>query len=137
LDVVRFLAPNPARGCARDRVSPPNLRNHFILENEPAPVEKSSKSGTQVEALKSTSIIGGSTVIVMLVRIVRTKVLALLLGPTGIGLEGIFDSALNVAKTAVDLGISNSGVRQIAAAVSSAHLPGPGAGRRRRVFPRP
>jgi antigen flippase len=80
---------------------------------------ESAQTTSHKEALKSTSIIGGSTVIVMLVRIVRTKVLALLLGPTGIGLEGIFDSALSVAKTLVDLGISSSGVRQIAAAVSS------------------
>jgi enterobacterial common antigen flippase len=77
------------------------------------------ESSSQVEALKSTSIIGGSTAIVMVVRIVRTKVLALLLGPAGVGLEGIYDSALNLARTLVDLGISSAGVRQIAVAFSS------------------
>jgi PST family polysaccharide transporter len=77
------------------------------------------KATSHAEALKSTSIIGGSTVMVMAFRIVRTKALAILLGPTGVGLEGIFDSALSVAKTLVDLGVSSSGVRQIAAAVGS------------------
>ena len=84
----------------------------MVTEPEPA---KSSHA----QALKSTSIIGGSTVIVMLIRILRTKVLAILLGPTGIGLEAIFDSVINLSKTAVDLGISSSGVRQIASAVGT------------------
>jgi len=78
-----------------------------------------AKTSSHAEALKSTSIVGGATVLVMVVRMVRTKILAILLGPGGIGLEGIYDSALSVAKTLVDLGISSSGVRQIAAAVGS------------------
>ncbi|HVU15369.1 MAG TPA: O-antigen translocase [Candidatus Didemnitutus sp.] len=77
--------------------------------------QKSSHS----EALKSTSIVGGATIFVMVVRMVRTKVLALLLGPAGIGLEGVFASAIDLSKTIVDLGVSSAGVRQIAAAVGS------------------
>jgi enterobacterial common antigen flippase len=82
------------------------------LDEKPEPT-------SHAEALKSTSIIGGSTVIVMLIRMLRTKVLAILLGPTGIGLEAIFDSVITLSKTAVDLGISSAGVRQIASAVGS------------------
>lgn len=78
---------------------------------------------SHAEALKSTSIIGGSTVIVMLIRMLRTKVLAILLGPAGIGLEAIYDSVITLSKTAVDLGISGSGVRQIASAVGSGSQP--------------
>jgi antigen flippase len=100
------------------------------LEDEPAESSCAPSSSVVVtgqgpaksshaEALKSTSIIGGSTVIVMLIRMLRTKVLAILLGPAGIGLEAIFDSIINLSKTAVDLGISSSGVRQIASAVGS------------------
>jgi O-antigen/teichoic acid export membrane protein len=74
---------------------------------------------SHAEALKSTSIIGGSTAVTILVRIVRTKVLASLLGPTGIGLEAIYDSVVNLARTFLDLGISSSGVRQIAASMAS------------------
>lgn len=78
-----------------------------------------SQTTSHAEALRSTSIIGGSTVIVMLVRMVRTKVMAVLLGPAGIGLEAIYDSVTNLARTAADLGISSSGVRQIASAAGS------------------
>jgi antigen flippase len=81
--------------------------------------EKKLETTSHAEALKSTSIIGGSTVIVMLIRMVRTKVLAILLGPAGIGLEAIYDSVITLSKTAVDLGVSSAGVRQIASAVGS------------------
>jgi antigen flippase len=85
----------------------------------PPAAEAKPEPTSHVEALKSTSIIGGSTVIVMLIRMVRTKVLAILLGPAGIGLEAIYDSVIALSRTAVDLGISGSGVRQIASAVGS------------------
>jgi PST family polysaccharide transporter len=75
-----------------------------------------AEPSTKLEALKSTSIIGGATAITMLVRMVRTKVLAILLGPAGVGIEAIFDSALTLVRTIFDLGMSGAGVRQIAAA---------------------
>lgn len=74
---------------------------------------------THAEALKSTSVIGGSTAIAMLVRMVKTKALALMLGPAGIGLEALFDSTVSLIRTIFDLGISSSGVREIAAAVGT------------------
>src|SRR5262249_33799823 len=57
------------------------------------------------------------------IRMVRTKVLAILLGPGGVGLEAIYDSVISVSRTAVDLGISSSGVRQIASAVGCGSQP--------------
>ena len=57
--------------------------------------------------------------IVILIRMVRTKVMAILLGPAGIGLEAIYDSVISLARIGVDMGISSSGVRQIASAVGS------------------
>ncbi len=82
-------------------------------------MDKKLPTTSHAEALKSTAIIGGSTVIVMLIRIVRTKVMAILLGPAGIGLEAMFDSVTGMFRTAADLGISSSGVRQIASAAVS------------------
>jgi enterobacterial common antigen flippase len=83
-----------------------------VAEEKPEPTSHG-------EALKSTSIIGGSTVVVMLIRMVTTKALAILLGPGGIGLQAIYDSVISLSRTAVDLGIGGSGVRQIAMAVGS------------------
>jgi antigen flippase len=86
-------------------------------------LERSRETTSHAEALKSTSIIGGSTVIVMLIRMVRTKALAILLGPGGVGLEAIYDSIVTLSKTTCDLGISSAGVRQIASAVGSGSQP--------------
>jgi enterobacterial common antigen flippase len=95
----------------------------IVLESGLPVTEEKPEPTSHAEALKSTSIIGGSTVIVMLIRMLRTKVLAILLGPAGIGLEAIFDSVITLSKTAVDLGISSAGVRQIASAVGSGSQP--------------
>ncbi len=80
---------------------------------------KTSGASSHVQALKSSSIIGGSTAIVMLIRMVRTKAIAVLLGPGGVGIEAILDSVASLSRTIFDLGVSSSGVRQVAAAVGS------------------
>jgi len=46
--------------------------------------------------------------------VVRAKVLALLLGPFGIGLMGVYNSIMNTVSTISGMGIHTSGVRQIA-----------------------
>jgi antigen flippase len=79
----------------------------------------SSETTSHGEVLKSTSIIGGSTIIVLLIRMLSTKALAILLGPGGVGIEAIYDSIVSLSKTACDLGVSSAGVRQIASAVGS------------------
>ncbi len=71
------------------------------------------------QILKATSIMGGSSLIIILFRIVRTKFLAVLLGPSGIGLIGIYDSIIGVVNCTTAMGIASSGVRQIAEAVGS------------------
>jgi PST family polysaccharide transporter len=103
-----------ARPSAEEQAESNNAREADL------PVTEESSEGTSHgEALKSTSIIGGSTMIVLLIRMLRTKALALLLGPAGIGLEALYDSVVSLWRTGVDLGISSSGVRQIASAVGS------------------
>src|SRR5215470_12377607 len=71
------------------------------------------------EILKSSALIGGSAAISMAFGIIRTKVMALLLGPTGIGLIGVYTSISELARGIAGLGIKSSGVRQIAEAVGS------------------
>ena len=44
------------------------------------------------QILKSSSIMGGSQVVSILVGMVRVKLVAVLLGPVGIGLLGVFRS---------------------------------------------
>ncbi|MFO1431413.1 MAG: O-antigen translocase [Candidatus Competibacteraceae bacterium] len=68
------------------------------------------------QILRSTSIIGGSSVMNILIGLVRVKVLAVLLGPAGVGLAGLYNSIMSTAGTLVGFGLGSSGVRQIAEA---------------------
>ena len=68
------------------------------------------------QILHSTSIIGGSSVLNILIGLVRVKVLAVLLGPAGVGLAGLYSGIMSTAGTLVGFGLGNSGVRQIAEA---------------------
>lgn len=90
-----------------------------VLPLVAAPARSEPEAGGQTEALRSTSIIGGASVVVLLIRMVRTKILAILLGPAGIGLEALYDSIVTMTRSVFDAGIGNSGVRQIAAAVGT------------------
>lgn len=71
------------------------------------------------DILKSTAWIGGSQVINVLVSMVRAKAMALLLGPAGVGLNGMYWSVLSVAQNIAGLGVNSSGVRQVAEAIGS------------------
>ena len=64
--------------------------------------------------LKTTSIIGGASLISILIGMVRTKFVALLLGPAGIGLMGMFGTITGVIGSFSGMGLATSGVRKIA-----------------------
>ena len=64
--------------------------------------------------LTSTSITGGATVANIIVGVIRTKIIAMLLGPTGIGLIGLLQSFVATATTLVGMGIPTAASRQIA-----------------------
>jgi PST family polysaccharide transporter len=68
------------------------------------------------QILKSTSLIGGSSLINIGISMVRTKFVAVLLGPSGVGLMGIFSSIAGIVRTVAGMGISTSGVHQVAEA---------------------
>lgn len=68
------------------------------------------------QIVKSTSIIGGASVIAILIGIVRTKLVAMLLGPAGIGLIGLLSALMAAAGTIVQMGMGSVGTRQIAEA---------------------
>ena len=51
--------------------------------------------------------------------LVRTKAMALLLGPAGFGLMGTFTAIIDLVRSVAEMGINNSGVRQIAESAAS------------------
>ncbi len=79
----------------------------------------SSEKSTYGSILKSSALIGGSSLVNVGISIVRAKAMALLLGPGGVGLLGLLNSVLDLARTMAGLGLSSSGVRQIAEAAAT------------------
>lgn len=78
-----------------------------------------SEKSTYGSILKSSALIGGSSLVNVGISIVRAKAMALLLGPGGVGLLGLLNSVLDLARTVAGLGLSSSGVRQIAEAAAT------------------
>ncbi|MGK0500808.1 MAG: PST family polysaccharide transporter [Oceanicoccus sp.] len=72
------------------------------------------------QVFRSSAIIGGSSVINMLIGIVKVKVLAVLLGPVGIGLMGLYLNVMSIASTLAGCGMASSGVRQVASSADDA-----------------
>jgi antigen flippase len=74
---------------------------------------------TYGQILKSSLLIGGSSVLEIGIGIIRTKANALLLAPAGFGIIGIYGSILSLGQSIAGMGVNSSGVREIAAAVGS------------------
>ncbi|MDM7987648.1 MAG: O-antigen translocase [Smithella sp.] len=68
------------------------------------------------QILKSTSLIGGASLINMAIGMVKTKFVAVLLGPSGLGLMGVYTAISSMVSAVSSMGLSSSGVRQIAEA---------------------
>lgn len=88
---------------------------------QPSPVIAAGEraSGSYSQILKSSALIGGSQAANIVIGIVRTKMMAVLLGPAGFGLFGLYGSIQNLTQSIAGMGINGSGVRQIAEAVGT------------------
>ena len=68
--------------------------------------------------LRATSIVGGASVVNILAGLIKMKVAAVLLGPTGVGLIGLFQNLIQTGTTIAGLGMSSAGTRRVAVAVT-------------------
>lgn len=72
-----------------------------------------------IQIVRATSMLGGSSLINIVISVLRTKIAALLLGPTGIGLLGLFQNLVGTASAVAGLGINTVGAREIAEAAAA------------------
>ena len=70
--------------------------------------------------MKAMGLFGGVQVMGILCSIIRTKLVAIWIGPVGVGLFGLFNNALEMINTGTNLGIRGSSVRDISQAVAGA-----------------
>lgn len=71
---------------------------------------------------KATSLFGGVEIWKILITIVQTKFVALILGPSGMGIKGLFSSATSFIQSITALGLSNSAIRDVSEAYGSGDM---------------
>jgi antigen flippase len=74
--------------------------------------------------LKTTGTVAGGQIINILIGLVRTKVIAIILGPSGIGVIGLLTTATDIIRNISSFGIPFSGVRDISIAEAEKDLVG-------------
>ena len=68
------------------------------------------------QIMKATSLFGGVQVFNIIITIIRSKFIAVLLGPAGMGIAGLLNSTVGLMKGLTEFGLGTSSVRNIAAA---------------------
>ena len=74
------------------------------------------KQNSYSHILKYTGLFGGVQVLGILVGLVRNKLVALILGPMGMGLLALFSSTIKLVGDSTNLGLSISAVRNMSGA---------------------
>ena len=81
-------------------------------------MSKESQSSYK-QIIKATSIFGGVQVITILISIIRSKFIAVLLGPIGIGISGMLTATTGIISGLTNFGLGTSAVRDISSAFES------------------
>lgn len=71
------------------------------------------------DSLKATSLFGGVQIYKILIQIIRSKFIAILLGPSGVGISNLLSSTTTTLSTITSLGLSRSAVKNISEANAS------------------
>ncbi|MEO7916645.1 MAG: O-antigen translocase, partial [Dokdonella sp.] len=74
------------------------------------------KSNSYGQIMRSSALIGGAQAINYLIGLLRNKAVAVLLGPAGLGMVGLYSAAMNTIGSVTGLGLQRSAVRAIALA---------------------
>ena len=100
----------PSVSC--DNEDPITLVAPLLETAQVAPIEK----GSYTQILRSSAVIGGSSILNIGIGIIRSKAMAIFLGPAGFGLFGLYGLVADLTQSVAGMGINSSGVRQIAEA---------------------
>ena len=68
------------------------------------------------QIFKATSLFGGVQVFKIIISIVRSKFVAVLLGPAGMGIAGLLTSTTGFVSALTNFGLGTSAVKNVAAA---------------------
>lgn len=85
----------------------------FALRLINTSMNKTKDDGGYGHILKYTGLFGSVQVLSIVINLVRNKLVAVLLGPAGMGLVALFNSSINFVSQATNLGVSFSAVRHL------------------------
>lgn len=80
---------------------------------------KIENKGSYRSIFKATTLFGGLQVYQILIAVIKSKFVAVLLGPLGVGIQGLYTSALDMVQTATKMGLLQSAVRDVSEANGS------------------
>lgn len=112
-------APQGSLNLRKDGQYESALLKRLRMSNKQTGDTNARTSSSYGQILKSSSIIGGSAAVNMIIGMASAKAGAVFLGPDGVGLLKIYGSTLAMVRTFSGLGIGASGVREIADAIGS------------------
>ncbi|MCT4589747.1 MAG: O-antigen translocase [Carboxylicivirga sp.] len=76
----------------------------------------SEKQSSYRQVMKATSVFGGVQVINIVIQVLKSKAVAILLGPTGMGIHGLLIGTQTLMTSLTNFGLGTSGVKDVAAA---------------------
>ena len=79
-------------------------------------IQNTESKSSYRSIFKATSLFGGVQVYQILIAIIKSKFVAVLLGPAGVGVQGLLTSATDIVKQITSLGLSQSAVRDVSEA---------------------
>eukprot|EP01136_Pigoraptor_vietnamica_P025080 Opistho-1_new@78688 len=77
------------------------------------------KNNSYKNIFKTTAIFGGVQVFNILITVVRSKFIAVFLGPVGIGINALLTSSIGIIGSMTNFGLGTSAVKNIAVANAS------------------
>lgn len=77
---------------------------------------KSEETRSYKNIFKATTLFGGVQVYQIIINVIRSKFVAVLLGTTGMGIQGLYMSTLQFIQSITSLGLSSSAVRDVSEA---------------------
>ena len=73
----------------------------------------SQQKKSYIQIIKSTSLFGGVQVFNILISVIRSKAVAILIGPLGFGVIGLLNSTLRIIGDFTKVGLDTSAVKEI------------------------
>lgn len=91
----------------------------FYINFESCNIVTNNNKSSYRSIFKATTLFGGIQLYLILIQIIKSKFVAILLGPAGIGIMGLFQSGLHFVQQFSSMGLANSAVRNVSEANGS------------------